>query len=100
MPLRGGKVLSRLLFTVTIALSGVNGKEERTHHLHEILSGVNLRVEIIISLLAVLELLKRNVIVAWQDQLFGEIVIEKAPPLSPEVLEAPPPSADDSSDEW
>lgn len=96
------KVMSRLPFTVNDCIIRIEMAVEETPRITftEILSGVNLRVEIIISLLAVLELLKRNVIVAWQDQLFGEIVIEKAPPLSPEVLEAPPPSADDSSDEW
>jgi segregation and condensation protein A len=96
------KVMSRLPFTVNDCIVRIETAVDEAPRITftDILSGVNLRVEIIISFLAVLELLKRNVIIAWQDQLFGEIVIEKAPPLSPEVLEAPPPSPDDSSDEW
>jgi segregation and condensation protein A len=96
------KVMSRLPFTVNDCIERIETAVQDTPRITftEILSGVNLRVEIIISLLAVLELLKRNVIVAWQETLFGEIVIEKAPPLSPEELDSPPPATSESSDEW
>jgi segregation and condensation protein A len=96
------KVMSRLPFTVNDCITRIETAVADTPRIMftDILSGVNLRVEIIISLLAVLELLKRNVIVAWQEQLFGDIVIEKAPPLGPEVLDAPATSADDNADEW
>ncbi len=46
----------------------------------ELLSGVHLRSEIIVTLLALLELLKRYAVRAYQDTLFGEIVVEPLPP--------------------
>jgi segregation and condensation protein A len=96
------RVMSRLPFTVNDCIARIESAVDQSTRITftEVLNGVTMRVEIIISLLAVLELLKRNVIVAWQETLFGEIVIEKAPPLSPELLDAPPPPVDESSDEW
>lgn len=46
----------------------------------ELLTGIHLRSEIIVTLLALLELLKRYAVRAWQDTLFGEIMIEPMPP--------------------
>lgn len=46
----------------------------------ELLTGVQVRSEIIVTLLALLELLKRYAARAYQDALFGEIVIEPMPP--------------------
>jgi len=79
-------VVSRLPFTVNDCILRIESAITIKPRISfaEILTGVNLRVEIIISLLALLELHKRNVIVAWQDQAFGEIMIEKAPVLGPE----------------
>src|SRR5206468_11520521 len=78
-------VVSRLPFTVNDCIARIESAITGSPCIMftNILSGVNLRVEIIIRLLALLELLKRNVIVAYQDQLFGEIMIEKAPMLEP-----------------
>jgi segregation and condensation protein A len=76
------EVVSRLPFTVNDCIARIEGAvaEKSRITFTQVLEGVNLRVEIIISLLALLELLKRNAIIAWQDQPFGEIVIEQAPP--------------------
>lgn len=46
----------------------------------DVLVGVNLRVEICITLLALLELLKRYEVRAWQETPFGDILIEPFPP--------------------
>jgi segregation and condensation protein A len=71
-------VVSRLQFTVNDCITRIETavaiKPQITFS--EMLDGISLRVEIIISLLALLELLKRNVVIAWQEQPFGEIVIE------------------------
>jgi segregation and condensation protein A len=74
-------VVSRLPFTVNDCIVRIEDavKVKTRITFTEVLEGVNLRVEIIISLLALLELLKRNVIVAWQDHAFGEIMIEPVP---------------------
>jgi len=55
----------------------------------ELLSGVHLRSEVIVTLLALLELLKRYAVRAWQDALFGEIVIEPLPPEERPLEERP-----------
>ena len=95
-------VVSRLPFTVNDCITRIESAVQASGRITftELLHGTYLRVEIIISLLALLELLKRNVVVAWQDQLFGEIMIEKAPPLGPEAPESPVPESDESTDEW
>lgn len=74
-------IVSRLPFTVNDCISRITERLADTPRISftQILVGVDLRVEIIISLLAVLELLKRNIVIAWQDHSFGEIMIERAP---------------------
>ena len=74
------EVVSRLPFTVNDCIvrieSAVMARPRITFT--EVLEGFNLRVEVIISLLALLELLKRNAVTAWQEQPFGDIFIERA----------------------
>ncbi|HEY3289213.1 MAG TPA: segregation/condensation protein A, partial [Anaerolineae bacterium] len=80
-------VVSRLPFTVNDCILRIESAiADRPRIMFtDVLTGVNLRVEIIISLLALLELHKRHVVVAWQDTAFGDIMIQKAPPLEPEL---------------
>lgn len=59
-----------------------------------LLSRAGSRVEIIVTFLAVLELLKRQRICVGQEKLFGEIVIEAAEPP-----ETPAPAEEDNGDE-
>lgn len=57
----------------------------------EVLSDATTRVEVIVTLLAVLELIKRDQVRVRQEQLFGEIVIERsefADPASADVAAA------------
>ncbi len=72
-------VVSRLPFTVNDCITRIESAIAQKPRISfsEVLDGADLRVEIIISLLALLELLKRNVVIAWQQQAFGEITIEK-----------------------
>ncbi|MEA3342380.1 MAG: segregation/condensation protein A [Chloroflexota bacterium] len=60
----------------------------------EVLSVAASRVEVIVTLLAVLELIKQHQVRVWQEQLFGEIVIERRTiaELSPADVAAAPPA--------
>jgi len=49
----------------------------------EVLSDAASRVEVIVTLLALLELIKQHQVRVWQEQLFGEIVIERQVPVEP-----------------
>jgi segregation and condensation protein A len=75
-------VVSRLPFTVNDCIARIETAAAARARItfREVLIGVDLRVEIIVSLLALLELLKRSVVRAYQDSLFGEIIIEHVPP--------------------
>ena len=79
------EMVSKLPFTVNECIarieSAVAAKPRVTFG--ELLAGVSLRAEIIVTLLALLELLKRSAVRAYQDALFGEIIIEAAPPGEP-----------------
>ena len=50
------------------------------------IAGAQTRIEIIVSFLAVLELMKQRKVVAHQDQIFGDIVIDLAPQVVPEPM--------------
>ncbi len=67
--------------TVTIAEQISHIEERLTRHrrvrFREVLSGAATRVKVIVTLLAVLELIKQDRVLVWQDELFGEIVIER-----------------------
>ncbi len=75
-------VVSRLPFTVNDCIARIEAAAAARSRItfREVLIGVDLRVEIIVSLLALLELLKRSAVRAFQDSLFGEIIIEHIPP--------------------
>lgn len=75
------EVVSRLSFTVNDCMDKI---ETAVRHypkvtFTEMLEGVNTRVEVVITLLALLELLKRYRVRCSQDALFGEIYIEPFP---------------------
>jgi len=66
---------------------------QRQVRFREVLSGATTRVEVIVTLLAVLELIKLDQVRVRQEQLFGEIVIERqtiAEPLPADVAAAIP----------
>ncbi len=75
-------VVSRLPFTVNDCIARIESAVLANPRImfSEILIGVDLRVEIIVTLLALLELLKRSVVRAHQDAAFGEIIIERLQP--------------------
>ncbi len=95
-------VLSRLPFTVHDFITRIEAALQQNPRItfHTMLGDLELRVEIIISLLAVLELLKRNSVVVRQEQLFGEIVIEKVEPIASEGGATETPQLDQEDMDW
>ena len=71
-------VMSRLPFTVNDCMDRITTAVKKYPKVTftELLDGVTTRVEVVITLLAMLELLKRYQIRCCQEELFGEIVIE------------------------
>ncbi|BCX03959.1 MAG: segregation/condensation protein A [Candidatus Roseilinea sp.] len=74
-------MVSRLTFTVTDCMDRIQSAvtARRRVTFTEMLEGVNTRIEIVVTLLALLELLKRYAVRCYQETLFGEIVIEHLP---------------------
>jgi segregation and condensation protein A len=75
------EMVSRLSFTVNDCMEKIQNAVKRYPKVTftEMLDGVNTRVEVVITLMALLELLKRYAIRCYQDALFGEIIIEPFP---------------------
>jgi segregation and condensation protein A len=75
------EVVSRLSFTVNDCIGRIRSAltERPRVKFTDILESMNTRVEIVVMLLALLELLKRYEVRAQQDALFGEIIIEPFP---------------------
>lgn len=75
------EVVSRLSFTVNDCMDKIEAAVKLYPKVTftEMLEGVNTRVEVVITLLALLELLKRYRVRCAQDALFGEIYIEPFP---------------------
>lgn len=75
------EVMSRLPFTINDCMDKIQGAVKRHPKVTftELLDGVDTRLEVVITLLALLELLKRYAVCCSQDQLFGEIYIVECP---------------------
>lgn len=75
------EVISRLTFTVNDCMERIQSavKSRRRVTFTEMLTGTNTRVEVVVTLLALLELLKRYAVRCHQETLFGEIIIEYFP---------------------
>ena len=59
------------------------------------LSGARSRLEIVVSFMAILEMIKQGMAVVQQSELFGDILIEGRPDAQPpEELVAPPAAAE------
>lgn len=74
-------VMSRLPFTVNDCMDRIRRSVQVKDRVRfdEMLIGVNTRVEIVITLLALLEMLKRYVVRAYQEKPFGPIWFEDFP---------------------
>ena len=84
------EVMARLTFTVNDCMDRIQTSVKRGKvTFTELLDGVNTRVEVVITLLALLELLKRYTVRAQQDIAFGEIIIEPFPEDERPQMETP-----------
>jgi segregation and condensation protein A len=80
-PPAADEMISRLPFTVNDCMDRIRAsvKDKPRVLFTDMIVGVNTRAEIVITLLALLELLKRYQVRAYQDALFGEIWFEHFP---------------------
>ncbi len=80
-PPEASTVVKRLPFTVNECMAKIEiiiATEQRIKF-SDVLEGVDTRVEIVVTLLALLELLKRYVVRVYQETAFGDIIIEHFP---------------------
>lgn len=77
-----GEVVTPIAVTVTDQIARIEAHLARRRWIcfREILAGASTRVEIIVTLWAVLELIKQDRILVQQGQLFGEIIIARQSP--------------------
>ncbi len=91
-----GEVVSPI--TVTIVQQIAYIEAQLTHHpqirFSEVLSQSTSRMEIIVTFLALLELIKQDRIQVRQERLFGEIIIAAAPPPPANAQTAAAPTTD------
>jgi segregation and condensation protein A len=81
------EVISRHVVTIGQQMAHIRQelRANRAVNFQELLARSRSRIEVIVTLLAVLELIKRRIIQVEQTELFGEIVIrknERVPDLS------------------
>ena len=74
-----GEVVKTVTVTIAEQISRIEQHLAQQHQVRfrEILSQATTRVEIIVTLLALLELIKQDQVLVWQERLFGEILIER-----------------------
>ncbi len=72
------QVIQRVTITVVEQSARIRARLARHGRIrfHDVLPRAAGRVEVIVTLLAVLELLKQNAVRVWQEELFGPIFIE------------------------
>jgi len=92
-----GEVVAPITVTIDEQIAHIEGRLARRRQVRfrEILSVATTRVEVIVTLLALLELIKQDRVQVRQGQLFGEIVIERqaAPEAAPAGVAAASPAA-------
>lgn len=89
-----GEIVSPITVTIADQISRI--QEHLTHRrqvrFQEVLSKATSRVEIIVTLLALLELIKQDRVRVRQERMFGEIIIEQQ--VAAETAPAVPPTSD------
>ncbi|MCS7054706.1 MAG: segregation/condensation protein A [Thermoflexales bacterium] len=75
------EMISRLTLTVNDCMDRIRAAVQARQRVTftDMLEGVNTRVEVVVMLLALLELLRRYFVRCYQETLFGEIIIEHFP---------------------
>ncbi len=89
-----GEVVSPVTVTIAEQTASIEQHLSRRRRVsfRQILSKATTRVEIIVTLLALLELIKQDRVKVRQERLFGEIVIERPHPSRKADEDAPPPT--------
>jgi segregation and condensation protein A len=93
MPLpEANTIVRRLPFTVDECMDRITDAVQSRPRVRfeEILEGIDTRIEVIVTLLALLELLKRYEVRVFQDALFSEIFIEHCPLAERPMIEDTP----------
>lgn len=91
-----GEVVAPITVTVAQQIAQIEGHLARRRQLRfrDVLSKAATRIEVIVTLFAVLELIKQNRVLVRQEGIFGEIIIEQQMPAE---TRAPPTQADASA---
>ncbi len=73
-----GEIVAPMIVTIAEQISYITDQltHQRQIRFHDVLSKATTRVEIIVTLLALLELVKQDRVQVRQEQMFGDIVIE------------------------
>ena len=89
--LPAGDVVAAITVTIAEQQELIEGRLAKGRKLlfREVLSQAASRVEVIVTLLALLELIKRDRVRVWQDEQFGPIYIEQQEPEEDDADEAP-----------
>ncbi|MFQ6101209.1 MAG: segregation and condensation protein A, partial [Anaerolineae bacterium] len=76
-----GEIVAPVTVTVAEQISHIEERLARRRQVlfREVLSHVTTRVEVVVTLLALLELIKQDRVRVRQERLFGEIIIEREP---------------------
>jgi len=92
-----GEVVAPVTVTIVEQIARIEDQLARRRQIHfrEVLSGATTRVAVIVTLLALLELIKQDRVQVWQEQLFGEIIIQRQVPAetAPSDVAATSPAA-------
>jgi segregation and condensation protein A len=86
-----GEVVTPITVTISEQITLIEERLTRRRQVRfrEILSAATTRVEVIVTLLAVLELIKQDRVRVKQERLFGEIVIERQTPAETAPADLP-----------
>ena len=86
-----GEVVGRVTVTITEQITKIERYliQRRRVRFREVLSEATTRVEVIVTLLALLELIKQDRVQVSQERLFGEIIIEQQTPTETTPADVP-----------
>jgi segregation and condensation protein A len=86
-----GEVVTPITLTIADQIARIEERlaQHRQVHFRQVLSEATTRVEIIVTLLALLELIKQDRVQVWQERLFGQIVIQRQTPAQAAPADVP-----------
>lgn len=92
-----GEVVAPITITITAQINHIENQliHRRQVRFRDILSKATTRVEVVVTLLALLELIKQDRVQVRQEELFGEIIIERQMPAEafPQITPSDAPAA-------